>query len=178
MIKLSRSRAGDNETGILEAEKFISQLEPGFLPMPIFSQIVRLVVTPTVEMVPFRRIQEKGLQVLLIKRDDDDPHWPGQYHVPGSVIRATDAKLSFQDAFNRIIKGEIKGIKVIKGPIFVQHLFHQVKRGAELPMIHWIEVSGEVSGGTYFDVDKLPENIVDHHPLIIRKALEHFSAHV
>lgn len=155
----------------------LSRLEPGFLPMPIFSQVVRLLVTPTVEMVPFRKTQEGKVEVFLIKRDDDDPNWPGKYHVPGSVIRATDAKLSFQDAFDRIIQGEIKGITVLKGPIFVQHLFHQVKRGAEIPMIHWIEVNGDIPGGTYFDVDKLPENIVDHHPLIIRKALEHFSTH-
>lgn len=161
---------------IYAAERLLSQLEPGFLPMPIFSQVVRLLVTPTVEMVPLRKTKKGTVQVLLIKRDDDDPNWPGQYHVPGSVIRATDVKLSFQDAFDRIINGEIKGINVVRGPIFVQHLFHQVKRGAELPMIHWIEVNGEITGGTYFDLDKLPENIVDHHPLIIRKALEHFSS--
>ena len=155
-------------------EILISRLEPGFLPTPIFLQVVRLVVTPTVEMVPFRKTQEGTIQVLLTKRDKDDPNWPGMYHVPGSVLRATDAKLSFRDAFDRILNGEIKGIHVLTGPIFVQYLFHQVKRGAELPMIHWIEVQGEIPEGTYFDIEKLPENIIDHHPLLIKKALEHF----
>lgn len=159
---------------VKQVAEFLAKLEPGYLPFPIFYQLMRITVQPTVELVPLR--QHKGkLEVLLTKRPEKDPDWAGLWHIPGTVLRATDEKNSFDDAFKRILEGEIDGVKPLSKPVFMGHYFTKVKRGSELQMLHWVEIEGEPASGKFFDVSYLPDNIVDHHVHTINKAVAHRS---
>lgn len=71
---------------------YLASLEPGFLPRPVFDQVARLTVMPTVEVAYVREPQTKtgGPEVYLTQRPPDDPIWANQWHIPGSVIRGSD----------------------------------------------------------------------------------------
>ncbi|MGI9027314.1 MAG: NUDIX domain-containing protein, partial [Candidatus Saccharimonadales bacterium] len=137
----------------------LSQLEPGFLPLPIFLQITRLAVTSIVEVVPLRKNGD-AVEVLLLKRPADDPHWPNQLHTPGTVLRPTDREHNYSDAFKRILNDEL-GITTPQEPTFVTTVFHRVNRGTELALVFYLEIPGETASGDFYDSDKLPSGVVE-----------------
>ena len=69
--------------------ELLKQIEPGFLNFDVFIQIARLVVLSIIEFVPLR-IKGDKIEVLLLSRGGDDPIWPNELHVPGTVIRPTE----------------------------------------------------------------------------------------
>lgn len=152
---------------------FLRKLKPGKLPLPIFLELARLTVTPIVEIVPLRKTEEDTVEVLLIRREENDPNWPGMYHTPGTVVRASDKEGSYDDAIKRILKGELKGVET-KQTIFVTNLLHRVKRGMESSLIYWVEVTGRASVGEFYNLDKLPDNIIDTQIGFIRMAAQDF----
>jgi hypothetical protein len=144
---------------ITTAAEILSRLKPGFLPQDIFLQVTRLTVSPTVEVVPFR-IYDNRLQVLLIKRSDDDPNWPNMLHTPGTVILSTDKEGSYISALQRVIKDELGSVALAGKPQYVESVFHMVNRGMEDAKVFYVEVLGVPPEGTFYDIDKLPSNIV------------------
>ena len=120
----------------------LAKLDPGLLPFEIFHQFARLAVMPVIEVVPFRTNPDGNIEILLISRSANDPNWPNQLHVPGTVIRSTDQLDSYKSAFHRIFDGELQKVKVSE-PVFVQNLLHHSGRGVETSQIHWVEVYGE-----------------------------------
>lgn len=135
----------------------LSRLEPGYLPLDIFIEVARLTVTPVVEVVPLVN-RERGVGVLLTKRSDNDPIWPGMWHTPGTVIRAYDN--SIDDGINRLLRDELDNCHNQR-PEYVGHLLHQVRRGTELALIHWVTVHDNIQIGRPFYPDNLPDNLVD-----------------
>src|SRR5579884_367190 len=91
--------------------RLLKKFPPGYLPYPVFEQIARLVALPIVEFVPLKRTGQE-VQVLLLKRSQYDTHWPGLWHTPGTVIRATDLNVDRSTenwpAFERIMNEELK----------------------------------------------------------------------
>ena len=158
---------------IAEVTKLLGKLEAGELPLDIFLQFARLMVVPVIELVVLRR-NGAQIEVLLTKRPDDDPIWPGLLHSPGTVIRATDRMANSQDAFQRIIAGELFNILLAGEPHFLQILFHQEKRGAALAQVYWVEATGEPPTGNFYDVTELPENLVDTQREFIQAAAQAF----
>lgn len=153
--------------------ELLGRLEPGFLPFSVFQEVTRLVATPIVEVVPLR-IQDGTTEILLIPRPDDDPVWPGQLHVPGTTVRASDTSGSFDDAFNRIFKGEIASVKVRMSQ-FVLNILHHSGRGMEASQVHWAEVEGEPEEGKFYDVNNLPDGLVASQRDFIPAAIEDFK---
>jgi hypothetical protein len=153
----------------------LAKLEPGLLPYPVFLQVARLVTLPIVEIVPLRKTRIDTIEILLTKRPDDDPHWPGKLHTPGTVIRATDSEGSYEDAFERILEGELAGIKTSQ-PVFVQNLLHHEGRGMADAHIYYVEVYSEPFEGSFYDVDHLPETIAWSQPIFIETAVSAFRA--
>lgn len=151
----------------------LKKLSPGVIPYEIFIEYARLIVMPTIEFVPLR-FHEGKVQVLLISREDSDTHWSGMVHIPGTVIRASDEKGSFKSALNRIFVNELGNQVTIGEVFFMKYLFHQVKRGSEISFVHWAEIKGKSENGTFYDVDNLPENIVEHQIIYIKEAAEEF----
>lgn len=153
----------------------LQQLTPGSLPLPVFIEVARLTVTPILEVVPLR-LHDGTIEVLLLERENTDPVWGGQLHTPGTVIRASDTPGDLHDAFERITHGELGGCAFTGTPTYVETVFHQVKRGRELAMIHWIEVTGEVSVGKWYPVGGLPATIVSTQIPFIHSAVKSFKS--
>jgi hypothetical protein len=158
---------------ILTLITLLKRLEPGKLPLPVFLEIARLNVIPIIEIVPLRKKDGK-IQVLLTKRDDNDPNWPGMYHTPGTVVRASDVNSEYNEAFGRILEGELVGLRTSE-PVFVYPLLHKVKRGMESSLVFWVEVKEDPKIGEFFDIDSLPENIIDTQVEFIKKAAEDYK---
>lgn len=153
----------------------LKKLEPGYLPFEIFIQVARLYVTPVIEIVPIVMHNDGKLSVVTVPREADDPYWPGALHTPGTVLRVTDEKNDIGSAFNRIITDELRGVSTNGEPVFVQPHFHRNKRGAELALIFWAEVMGEVPGSTLVDPNHFPDAVMNFQRGFIRRAVSHFK---
>jgi hypothetical protein len=163
------------EEEIVQAADILSRLEAGFLPFPIFIQAARLVVLSIIELVPLRLGTNGTVEVLLLPRATDDVLWPGMTCTPGTVVRPTDSQENYHEAFERIFKDELK-IGMAAEPVYVGHLYHRTRRGAESARIHYVEL-GQQTDGQFFDVENLPGNTVESHVPIIKMAAECFRAH-
>jgi hypothetical protein len=155
--------------------KSLKKCKPGLLPLEIFLEIARLTVTPIIEIVPLRNVP-LGTEVLLVERDKNDPNWPGMLHTPGTVLRANDKEGAFEDAFGRILKGEL-GLSNFGGkPNLAGYIFHQVKRGRELGLVFWIEITtpNEPKIGRFYPYSNLPSNIIATQIPHIDLAVNHF----
>jgi hypothetical protein len=118
------------------------------------------VASPIVEVVPLRRLPNGTIQILLLARELDDPVWPGQLHIPGTVIRASDTAGSFDGPLQRVLSKELTGVQVTK-PVFVQSTLHHSGRGMEASQIFWVEVqSDQPAVGTFYDTDHLPASLI------------------
>ncbi len=167
-----------NEADIQKTADLLKQLDPGFLPYPIFEQIARLVALPIVEFIPLR-VRDGVCEVLLIARPEDDPLFPGLLHTPGTVVRATDVHKGEQDdwqAFKRILEEELIDTKVSQ-PCYVGSIFHESKRGAEQAQLYWVEVLGEPGVGTFYPLNTLPDNLMESQLSFIELASQSFQEH-
>ena len=157
------------------AVEALKKCKPGFLPREIFLEVARLTVTPIIEIVPLRKVSQ-GIDVLLIERDKNDPTWPGMLHTPGTGLRSSDKEGSFKDAFDRILEGEI-GLSEFNGvPNLAGYIFHQVKRGRELGLVFWVELttSKVPKMGKYYPYSNLPNNIISTQIPHINLAVNNF----
>jgi ADP-ribose pyrophosphatase YjhB (NUDIX family) len=154
-MKKSSNQESPTQEEIQVAAQLLSKLEPGFLPFSIFHQIARLTATPIVEIVPLRQYNG-SFQILLQKRDSSDPVWPNKLHTPGTAVRATD---SLQDCFDRLLKQELVGV-IASDPRFVASVIHDSGRGNEAALVYWVEVFDNKSNGQFYDVAKLPQELV------------------
>lgn len=163
-----------SDTEIAQATALLGKLEPGFLPKTIFWQVARLTVTPTLELLPIWNDNGR-LKVFLTQRPVDDPHWPSQWHIPGTVIRATDEPHSFATGFARVLHDELgDSFSVLKGPIEVGREFWDVTRGRELDALHYIQVTPKQGAhlaqfGEFFTLDALPADLMEHHKVLVPK---------
>jgi hypothetical protein len=161
------------EAEIEQAAAILSKLEPGKLPLPIFLETTRLTVTPILEVVPLR-LKNSQVEVLLLERDKGDPIWGGMLHTPGTVIRANDKDGDFTDAFDRIFSNELGNSNHTK-PVFVDRIFHQVKRGREIAEIYYVEMDSDFTNGKFYEATNLPKEIVDTQIPFITKAVNKFK---
>lgn len=152
----------------------LSRLEPGFLPLSVFHAVARLVALPIVEVVPLRVKSAGGVEILLLRRPADDPVWPNQLHVPGTVVRASDEPGFFDDALARVLAQELDGTST-SSPVFVKSMLHMQARGMEAAQIFWVLVEGEPTEGTFYDADDLPEALVATQLDFIPVAVAHFK---
>lgn len=159
---------------IAVAIQTLSKLRPGFLPLPIFLETTRLTVSSIVEIVPLR-MKDKRVQVLLTKRDDDDPNWPGMLHTPGTVVRPTDEEGSYTSAFERILGDELASVELASEPRYVDSILHRQARGMEDAKVFFVVVAGEPTRGSFYDVANLPDNTVDTQVDFIQMAAKKFA---
>lgn len=165
---MSPEREPKNNT-IQEAARLLSELEPGYIPEPLFSEMSRLVVRPAIELVPFKKGEDGSIKVLMIKRPPEDPFWPNELHVPGTVLLPSD---TIEEAFGRLSKKEVKS--PLENPKFVDFVLHQTRRGKELALVHWVEIDEEPQEGRFYDVSNLPEETIEHHRTVIETALKDY----
>lgn len=162
-----------SNTELKNVASILHQLTPGTLPFEIFHEVARLGVFPIVEVVPLRLTADKQVEILLIQREADDPVWPDQLHVPGTVVRASDTVGSYADAFTRVAT-ELRDTQ-IKDPVFVQNILHHSGRGMESSQIYWVEVTGEPKTGAFYNTESLPKNLVQSQLDFIPHAIAAFK---
>ncbi len=170
---MSKGQFPISEDEIATVRSILERLKPGLLPFEIFHQVARLSVMPIVEVVPLRR-NNSVTEVLLLKREQDDPVWANKLHTPGTVLRATDEPGSHKSAFNRILLKELQGLPVL-GPVFVTNYFHIQGRGMEASAIYWVECRGVPVIGTFYPAESLPLEIVESQRSFIAAAVRHFE---
>jgi len=158
----------------------LDKLQRGYQPYEVFKKLAEKLVTPTIELLPIRTTESGEVQVLLTKRPDDDEFWPGQWHIPGSIILASDEEGSLKSAYSRVLDGELGGaVQPQDEPQLVGQQFWEVERGRELDALHYVvadpnkELPEEI--GTFFPIDQLPENVIKHHQVMIPKIMEAYT---
>lgn len=166
----------------------LEKLEPGRQPLPLFTQLARLVVMSTVEVVPFKQTSAVP-KVLLSKRPDDDLWWPGQWHLPGTVLLPTDNAANVHDydtPVERLLKDEFEGSIVKSGDL---NIFDAQRRsgprGAEQTVFGWTAINlangfEDVVGGELFDASNVEaelggEATVEGHLLTVSRALRGYK---
>lgn len=149
-------------------KQLFANLRPGNLPYELFSEIARLTVTPVVELVAFKRVGNT-IRVLLVRRPEDDQVWPGMFHIPGSIILPTDA--THEDALHRIISGKFAALRIAK-PAFVTLSLCATSRGTELALVYCAEVQKGSSAGQWYNVDDLPDSLIEGHAGFISAAAQ------
>lgn len=144
--------------------KLLEQLDPGMLPLAIFSQVARLVRLPIVNVIPVRREASQD-EIGLIRRGDDDPWWPGQWHLPGTIIRSTDTLVS---AIQRLLHEEIIASSYDE-PIYQTFVFQRSKRGSSIVLVYSVDhcVVPATSLMRWHPIDVLPAEIIDSEREII-----------
>lgn len=142
----------------------LSTLQPGFLPLDIFSEIARLVRLPTVDVILIRTLDNQK-QVGLILRDQRDRWWPGMWHLPGTVFRSTD---TLDQAIERVLTEELK-TESSDTPLFHSFFPHHSDRGAELTLIYTIQNAQFATDSqlTWFPLDDLPPTLVPSEKEVI-----------
>lgn len=154
--------------------RLLGQLEPGYQPLEVFLELARIVALPILELVPVRRSDKGVIEVLLLKRETHDSHWPGELHVPGTVIRATDADKGMDTAFQRIYTDELRSTQ-LGDLVYVGTVLHKSRRGTEYAAIYWCEVVGEPAAGQFFPASELPYNLMESQRKIIAKAVHSYE---
>lgn len=145
------------------AVDYLKSLETGFLPEEIFTQMARLAVINTVEVGFVRPIYEIGQpqQVLLTQRPSTDKFWPNQWHVPGSVVRASDPvehEHDYDMAISRV-KDEIGGgLELIGNPQEFETLRRTGPRGSEITVRMIADATGDPQNGEFFDAVDVLKN--------------------
>lgn len=167
---------------ISQAAEIIRRLPKGFLPFELFIAVAQKVTVPTMEVAPLRRTPDGRVEILLTQRPADDPYWPGGWHIPGTVIRATDTEGGFSTGFERVLKDELHdAIRQVGEIKFAGMKFWDVKRGRELDMMHFFETDAtdeDVKVGQFFDVGQLPDTTLEHHKIMIPEIVQAFMLQV
>ena len=120
----------------------------------------------------------RGSEVCLKQRPSDDVCWPGQLHGFGTVVYGSDN--AFTDLFRRLQReigrittpdGEMIEVNVETMRVVGWHVTDRATRtrGPCLHLVLLLEVpeGTRVDGGTFFPLNKLPPNTIDHHVTMI-----------
>jgi hypothetical protein len=99
-----------------------------------------------------------GLEILLIKRPDNDPVWPNLWHFPGTILRLYDSEPKI---FARLAV-ELGMESLPAKPKFVTTVIQDNGRGRHLHVFWRLEVAAETqfSTGQFFSIDQLPTDLI------------------
>jgi len=122
----------------------LERFEPGFLPGPIFEQVARLSVLSTVEVFAIDTEDPTNPGVLYTRRPETDKWWPGQLHIPGSALLASDEPQDvhdFSEPIMRVFEKELHNSLRRRGPLIPFDIQRRKgPRGKELTPFFWTEV--------------------------------------
>lgn len=150
----------------------LNKLQPGFLPSDIFYAISRLTVLTAAEMVPLRRRMDGGFDVLLTRRPDDDPFFAGLMHCPGQIFRPGDSLASRP---REVLRVELPNTQILSEPVVIPDSYiYDYGRGPVIERVHYVMV-GDSSDGEFYDVNHLPDNLLQGHEYLIGMVLDYIS---
>ncbi len=139
----------------------------------LFNAIARLTVMLCFEVVCLRKNSATNqTEVYLIKRAPDETSYPGQWHIPGSVMRPGE---EIEDVLLRLSQKEI-GLEIMSKKFIFHVNYPKEPRGHFFSLIYLCQLSKEPGKGKWFAVNQLPENIIEpHRTLVIPKAITFFN---
>jgi hypothetical protein len=152
----------------------LAGLQPGKLPLDVFNQIARLTVTPVVEVVPYFKGSDGQAKVHLLQRSSDDPNWANMYHVPGTIVLASDNPGSFSDALSRITNSKLAAYEP-RAAEFVGTQLCKVSRGMEVAIIFAAELRKSPDKESLFDLSSLPAELIEGQDAFIEMAFKKVS---
>lgn len=171
--------------------EILSKLDPKELPARVFHAVERITALTAIETV-FLRKREGQLEILLLKRSDNDSYYPGMWSIPGSMLRGGDDPervritgnsfeilklkgflINYWKPFLRILDDEL-GVWFAQSPKFVGTVLYSTPRGFEHGVVFLCECDREPKEGIWCRLDQLPENMVAHHHELIRMAVDAF----
>lgn len=144
-----------------------------------YNAVAAKFVMTGIEAVTLRHHRDR-VEILLTQRAADDAYWPGQWHSPGSILRAADAPAepgvvgSYDAAFRRVENEIGTSFAHISG--LVGSVFHRTHRGPENCLVFVCQLAGEPQKGSFFPVDSLPEPFIDSQRSAIEMAVRAFKA--
>ena len=166
----------------LIAARYLSGLaeeEPGLIPYELFVPMAKLMVMHTVEVgfVKPSGTDGRRAQVLLTQRPATDEFWANQWHIPGSIVRATDPvkhEHDYDAAVNRVRDEIGGGIQVISQPLEYDTVRRKGQRGSEVTVRLMADSAGDPVNGRFFDADQVLRNppdggLIDSHAAAIEK---------
>lgn len=167
--------AGPTDAEITAAARTVEEAfdpETGRHPAELFYATSKTVPRLTVELAVFSVDKQ---QVLLTEREDEDPHFPKMWHLPGVMLVTADTQGTYPDAVDNAAGralDELEGTRVTSllrlSPEYVNQPAREGPRGVEVPILYGgLLIPEEPNVGRMFDVDDLPEHLYEHHvPLI------------
>jgi ADP-ribose pyrophosphatase YjhB (NUDIX family) len=162
------------------AANILRRLPRGFLPFEVFIAFAERTVMPCLELSLFRRHGDE-IEILLTKREADDPHFPDAWHLPGGVLRATDKEGDFSSILERTLQGELRGEHLLLyEPQYAITRFQETARGRELVLEYFSEVTysdATPTEGCFFSIDSLPRDLLDQYLVIIPETAKAFQSY-
>lgn len=144
---------------------------------PFYNALASISIQVAIENVLLRYDEQTNkIQVWLAPRHDQI-YQQTQWHCPGSMLRPTD-KLdsSFPDAFERVLKRELKIETYAQLPILAGMIMSDTPRGSELSLVYLCQSKQNPKGeGQFFDVVNLPTNVIKHHHIFIEMATNKYK---
>lgn len=129
------------KTSNLHLKKIVGILKtftPGKVPFDVWLEMLRLNGSIIVEAVPIR-IKDGRIQIYAEVRPNDDPHFAGQFCLPGKVVHGLDT--DEHSVVKRLIQTELKDLS-IKRPIHIDTFMRRNTRSLEMVSLYLIIVTG------------------------------------
>jgi hypothetical protein len=146
---------------------------PSPMPYLAFRTLCKRMPSAACELIVLRR-RGLAIEVLLTKRPQNDPDWPGAWHYTGSVIRDTDT--CFEDTIQRIVEMEIRG-NLQEIPKCVGDILTSFKRGLTLQRIYVGILDESIPHqGSFFDIKGLPKPFIEEQLPGLEIAVKAFEA--
>lgn len=132
----------------------LKKLTPGNVPEQIFVEFSRHNVLTSIELFLFNIHNE----VLLTRRNANDPVWPNMWHNPGTIVRPNDIPHGLDYAVNRIYNSELH-IASYEKPKQIQQVLLSHERGNGIGYIY-IGKLESTTVGEFFDIHHFPQDTI------------------
>ncbi len=146
--------------------------ETGMLPQWYFEHMPRVFPQACIELAVMT-VRSGKRHIFLLQRPDNDTHWPRQWHMPGTTLYPKDSE---ETMWKRLLASEL-------GQLLRQEMFRlafnhistreERERGECMHAVYTGRI-GTASKklerfGTFFPVDQLPEEVIQHHRTILTR---------
>ncbi len=148
------------------------QLTGKVIPPHVFNALLPIVPQTNFEFVVCRKGAAGSVEVLLVKRPDDVPSYPGYWHCPGAFIRTGDRP---EDVYERTRTGKMRGATIKSIQFLTYQIYTDPTRGGAtfIRLVHLVEIEGDPLVGQFFQVfptPNLPTPLVWEQPRLLQAA--------
>jgi 8-oxo-dGTP pyrophosphatase MutT (NUDIX family) len=133
-----------------------------------FEALAQVLPVLGIEVVVLRQ-DDQSTKVLLTRRPEASPSWPGQWQSPGTIFRVTDE--SFMDMIRRLEEtefgAELWNLRLAYFTVPPQ----DGTRARNAQLVHVADISpADKHNGTWFDIKSLPQGIIPGQADMVVKA--------